>query len=282
MTLKDEKLASAAPLALAAPSPDQPPDSARGPAVAVAPKLRNIAIIGTAPLSRPFAPTYKQPDSNGNVWELWVLGNPIGEKPLYDRFYEIHHPSTLIHPQWADYYQKWLPTVECPVWAFHPLPGVKNVHLIPRAEIEEEFGPWFQTSSVTWAISHALLEHISDPDGSKGQKIGRLGFWGVEMATTSEYAEQKPGCLHWIWVAQRMLGIKISLPNVSELCITGLPYPFNVESPAYNRVAQRRDLLDLDLKKCRDAIENLARVLAKLEGAREELRAQERTLVTPV
>jgi hypothetical protein len=154
--------------------------------------------------------------------------------------------------------------------------------MIPRQEIEHEFGTWFMTSSVAWSIADALLEHISDPDGSKGTKIGRLGFWGVEMATDSEYAEQKPACLHWIWVAQRMLGIKITLPNVSELCITGLPYPFNVESPAYNRVKQRRDLLNGDLKKVADSLEAMRLVQAKLQGADAELKAQERTLVTPV
>lgn len=263
MALKDPKLPSAPALA-----PADPP---------VKPKLRNIAILGTAPLSRPFAPAF------GGEWEIWVLGNPVGEKPAYDRFYEIHNPNTFAGDEWKDY-RAWLKTVECPVWAFHPIPDVKPdlLRMIPRAEIEHEFGNWFLTSSVAWAVAHALLEHIGDPDGSKGQKIGRLGFWGVEMATNTEYAEQKPACMHWIWVAQRMLGIRITLPNVSELCLTGQPYPFNVESPAYNRVAQRRDLLERDLKNCRDQLENLGRILAKLEGAREELRAQERTLVTSV
>ena len=264
MTLKET--ASPAPPTLA-PAPSRVPASSL--------KLRNVAILGTAPLSRPFAPAF------GGDWEIWVLGNPVGEKPTYDRFYEIHNPNTFDGPEWKDY-RDWLVTVECPVWSFHPIPGVKNVKMIPREEIEHEFGSWFQTSSVTWAVTHALLEHIGDPDGSKGQKIGRLGFWGVEMATDTEYAEQKPACLHWIWFAQRFLGIKITLPNVSELCLTGLPYPFNVESPAFNRVKQRRDMLDRDIANCRASLENLGRVLSKLEGARTELRAQERTLVTPV
>jgi hypothetical protein len=47
-------------------------------------------------------------------------------------------------------------------------------------------------------------------------------------------------------------------------------------------MAQRRDLLDKDIKNCRASLENLSLVMSKLEGAREELRAQERTLVTPV
>lgn len=243
----------------------------------VKPKLRNIAILGTAPLSRPFAPAY------GGDWEIWSLGNPVGEKPTYDRFYEVHNPNTFAGDEWKDY-RAWLKTVECPVWAFHPIPDVRPdlLRMIPHEEITQEFGSWFQTSSVTWAMTHALLEHIGDPDGSKGQKIGRFGFWGVEMATATEYAEQKPACLHWIWFAQRYLGIKITLPNVSELCLVGLPYPFNVESPAYNRVKQRRDLLNRDLTNCRNALETMARTLAKLEGADAELRAQERTLVTPV
>ena len=268
-------LKDAEPLSDSPPPPATPTVPQKGPSVLSEQKLRNICILGTAPLSRPFAPAF------GGEWEIWALGNPVGEKPTYDRFYEIHNPNTFASAEWAEY-RKWLTTVECPVWSFHPIPGVKNIQTIPRAEIEHEFGSWFFTSSVAWSVAHALLEHISDPDGTKGLKIGRLGFWGVEMATQSEYAEQKPACLHWIWVAQRMLGIRITLPNVSELCITGLPYPFNVESPQFNRMAQRRDLLEKDLKNCRSSIENLSHVLAKLEGAREELRAQERTLVTPV
>lgn len=267
MTLKESKLASAAPVASESPAPLAAPKSAV--------KLRNIAILGTAPLSRPFAPAF------GDEWEIWALGNPVGEKPTYDRFYEIHNPNTFASPEWAEY-RKWLTTVECPVWAFHPIPGVKDVRMIPRQEIENEFGSWFQTSSVTWAVTHALLEHIGDPTGEKGQKIGRMGFWGVEMATNAEYAEQKPACMHWIWFAQRYLGIRITLPNVSELCLTGLPYPFNVESAAYNRVKQRWDLLERDIKNCENSLQSLREVLAKLTGAREEMRAQLRTLVTPV
>lgn len=219
-------------------------------------KLRKVAILGTAPSSLSAAPV------NDPSWEIWATGPAIfGKLPRVDRWFEIHTPGDEESKRYFDALNEY----DGEVWSFTDL-KLKNLIKYPRAEIIEAYGEWFLSSSIAWMEALAIKE-----------KVDVMGLFGVEMAEDTEYADQKPGCLHFIEKAIG-LGIQVVVPECSELLSVKPPYPAG-ESVAARKVAARIKLLEKGLAEAKAEIDKFRMMEANIMGALSEIRKLQRHIV---
>lgn len=156
----------------------------------------NVAIVGMADVGRDAAP-YDRPD-----WEIWGLA--WDHLPRLTRVFDPHprsrwgdelpHRLELYRSRALPLYMKEahadLPTsIEYPLEAYGDLVG-RNILGKPYVE-----------STVGYMMGLALLEGAE-----------RIGIYGVEMASTGEWAYQRPNMEYLIGFA-RARGVKIFLPR---------------------------------------------------------------------
>jgi hypothetical protein len=161
------------------------------------PAVRTVAICGTATSSRD--EILKQPD---NV-EIWSLNQGYKWQPRVDRLFDIHHHAAVRDEKHVE----WLKTnTTVPVYM---LDTYEHLPMSIRYPLEDvlEGGRYRKvfTSSISYMLALAIHERVSE-----------VRLLGVDMATDSEWAYQRDGCLYWIGVAEG-LGIKVYLPDISPL-----------------------------------------------------------------
>lgn len=219
-------------------------------------------IIGTAP-SRNMAP-YQDTD--------WLMSgqNLFYGIPRWDWWFEVHNVGFMsTNPDWQQLWQ-WLTgklvipegTVEKvlpfpdgtkKVWMREPHPDIPGSVAYPRAEIIEFLGElsgspeamremaWVLTSTVALEMALAMYEIVQARKDNLSQGGDKLGLWGVEMASETEYYLQKPGVRQLMQWA-RKLGIEVVTPMGCNLLsigpIYGLDDPPHIESLVTEEVAR--------------------------------------------
>jgi hypothetical protein len=184
--------------AVRAQSTQSPGAALGGEAQAIVPR-RKIAILGSSSDSLVCAPW------NDPSWSLWgCSGATHAQMKRHDSWFELHDYSSCM-PLWSPEYIQFLRTTDRPVFMHDVHPEIPASIAFPRDELINTFGRFFFTSSIAWMLAYALT---LDPD--------EIGLWGVDMAADGEYAEQRPGCHHFITAALHR-GIKIQLPLESSL-----------------------------------------------------------------
>jgi hypothetical protein len=158
--------------------------------------VKNIAILGSHSQTRLKAP-FKDKE-----WEIWAcspanMGNVL---PRVDAWFEMHIPAqSETRPDDYIAYLKTLPVVYVRDGvAAKDIPGSV---LYPDADMKARFGPFFFTSSIAYLFALAIDQ---GPD--------QIGLWGVHMASTEEYRDQKPGCQYFIQKA-RDARIEVVVPQ---------------------------------------------------------------------
>jgi hypothetical protein len=162
---------------------------------------RNIAIVGKAPSSRLLAP-YDDPE-----WEIWTLSDlvPQQQAKRWDRHFELH-PAHWIEQHNSPYWTWLKAQADKPVYTFHI-----GKDLIPAAvpfplqQVLDAFGFRYYTNTVSYMIALGILE-----------KPPKLGVWGVDMAQTAEYRNQRPSC-EWLLGLAQGAGIGVVLPDECDL-----------------------------------------------------------------
>jgi len=218
---------------------EKQPGPSNAPALKLGPQgYDKIAIIGSAPSSVRLAP-YGDP-----TWAIWVCSpGAYGEIPFgrTDVYFEIHRwePSTPGNPRdpankswFSPEYVRFLEQHLGPVYMAAQVPTVKNCVVLPFDELSAEFGPYFWTSSMAYMLALAIK-----------LKPRAIGLWGVDMASHSEYAFQRPGCQHFIGLAAS-LGIKIVVPPESDLLQPSTPYGVIEYHPRHVKLLRRREELN--------------------------------------
>lgn len=185
--------------------------------------MRQIALIGRCDNTRGKAPF------GDDEWEIWALGRDPLVKA--DRLYEIHEFWTEPdHARgWgfddADYLH-WLAANDVPVVLPKAHPKVPNAIVFPAQEIRELVGesnatdamrknprrsgqPYVE-SSLAAMVAHALYEH------TQGQTVAKIGLWGIDLDSASEYAYQRPNMEYLLGFARGM-GVKVYVPKESHL-----------------------------------------------------------------
>lgn len=192
---------------------------------------RKIAICGSAPSSIKLAPV-------GNPeWDIWGCSPGCAQHwgydaPKFAAWFEIHYWDTARPDLDADYI-KFLKEIPGPVYMTRPIPELPNSVAYPLKEMIGHFCKTrvslsFLASTVSYMIARAIVEVPAE-----------ISFFGIDMAASSEYATQKPGCHYFIDKAEQ-LGIKVTAPPESDLLVPLPPYGFCEEWPMYRKLEARR------------------------------------------
>lgn len=219
-----------------------------------APQPLKIAIIGTAPSSRGLAP-FGDP-----TWKIWACsaGN-MNVIPRVDAWFEIH--SNLLWPEHESFgrpYVKWLNEQNFPVF-MQDNSLVSRAQPLPKEELVAEFGRYFFTSSFAWMMAFAIKSGATE-----------IGLWGVDMASKDEYILQRSGG-HFFLQEAKKRGIKVTLPNESDLLQPPPLYGFDDSTPFLRKIMVRKKELTDRLGGMRQQRDQLASSIVYLEGALEDI-----------
>lgn len=123
---------------------------------------------------------------------------------------------------------------------------------LPRQEIQETF-PFgdYVTNTISWMIAHALYE--GPPK--------ELWVVGVDLATGTEYASQRPSAEMWLGIASQLCE-KVYIPQTSDLLKSAVQYGFEDDSAMQ--------------AKMRALIEERKKQLAEMQGQLSQLDEQYR------
>lgn len=179
-----------------------------------------IALIGSAPSSVQLAP-YSDPS-----WTIWACSP--GAAPhvkRVDAWFEMH---PIDQPDITPDYVQYMISIDKPVYMIEPVPQIPKSVRYPKEDMLNEFGPYFFTSSLSWMLALAIA-----------QKPDEIGLWGVDMAASEEYGHQRPGCHFFIREALKA-GIKVFVPDQSDLARPPAPYGYIMGSPMYRKLTARR------------------------------------------
>lgn len=185
---------------------------------------RKIALLGSAPSSVHLAP-FADP-----TWEIWGC-SPAGieHSKRVDRWFELHPMSD---PTMTPDYIAWMAAQACPVYLIHPTSAIPNGVAYPKDAMLAKYGQYFFTSSLSWMFALALEQNPAE-----------IGLWGVDMAATSEYGQQRPGCHHFMTLAIQR-GVKVYVPDESDLHRAPALYGFTSMNPMRKKLEARRAELD--------------------------------------
>jgi hypothetical protein len=154
-----------------------------------------VAIIGTAQ-------TMKDAPFHDDSFDIWAVGTAMthGKQlvPKVDLIFELHTKD-----RWemrTRFYNERGVTV---MMQQHD-PDVPLSVAFPKDEILKKYRPYF-TNSISWMTAYAIEQGYKE-----------IHFYGVHMATVSEYAYEMPSCEYFIGVAEGK-GVKCYVPPGADM-----------------------------------------------------------------
>lgn len=158
-----------------------------------------VAILGTAPSTKTLAPF--QDDS----WQIWACSPGNDDLPNIHLFFQLHALDLILADQRGRDHLEWINKNTWPVFLQVETSHCPRAQAFPQDELLAEFGPYWFTSSIAWMMGYAILRGAEE-----------IALYGIDMAHSTEYALQKPGCI-WFVEEARSRGIKVSIPPGSDL-----------------------------------------------------------------
>lgn len=157
---------------------------------------KKIAIVGFAQTNRDQAPF------NDPSWEIWTMNDAWSWIPRATRWFELH----------SDYIYEWelrrparhlefLKEFQGPVYLLEARADMPNSVRFPIEQAIQTIGYPYLTSSVAYMLALAIMERPAE-----------IGIWGIELATRSEYEEQRP-CVEYLMGLAAGRGIPVYLPD---------------------------------------------------------------------
>lgn len=166
-------------------------------------KPLKVAMVGTTPSSRMLAPYMDE------AWEIWACSpDNAGMLPRVNRWFEIHGDIGFPGAEpWEKPYIDWLnDNVFDRLYVHEARVGMFRIsEAIPMDELVKMFGPYFFTSTAAWMAAMAIKEGAEE-----------IALYGFDMSAKSEYAAQRPGLHHFLYLAEQR-GIGISCPLESDV-----------------------------------------------------------------
>ncbi len=157
----------------------------------------NVVLLGTAPDSFGLAPF-------GGDWEIWSCSPGTMNAPRVDKFFELHRWEPG-QPWFQESYVNYLKEFKGQVIMSKEVPDVPNCEILPYQDLVAKYGPYFFTSSLAWMMAMAI---------EAGAK--KIALYGVDMAATTEYHDQRMGCQYFAMLAKAK-GIEVGVPPESDL-----------------------------------------------------------------
>lgn len=184
-------------------------------------KKDKVAIVGFAP-TWPMAP-FKDPD-----FEIWACNEFHMIAPRIDVLFQLHGEGRLqdTKKEMDGKHLEWLRNAKIPILMQKHYDDIPNSIPFPKDYLQDKFGNRFVdpgtketyfTNTISWQIALAI---------DMGYK--EIDLYGVNMANDEEYASQRPSVEYFIGIA-RGLGIRVYIPDQSDLCKSWVLYGFDDE-----------------------------------------------------
>lgn len=236
-----------------------------------------IGILGSAPSSLALAP-FGDPS-----WRFFGCSPGVYYQcPRVDAWFELHRwePPIIGNPHkqqmwFSPEYVAWMGSLKCPVWMYDRVPEIPNSRPLPVEELTAKYGTYFFTSSIAFMIACAI-EDILEAREAGEHGPHEIGLFGVDMAATEEWAEQRPGCQHFLLLAAD-LGITVTVPPESDLLRPMPLYGVCESSHWMIKNTARRKELEGRLAHATQAQRNAELECAFLKGALDDLTYQMKT-----
>ena len=156
---------------------------------------------------------------------------------------------------------------------------IPNAFPFPHHEIVATFrgqlaGARYFTNSVSWMIAFAICRILES-----GVDDGEIALYGIDMATGSEYASQRPSCEYWLGVAEGA-GIKVTIAPKADLLKAAFLYGIDEGGTEFgikmrSRIAElEQKLVDANAQweSLRSQMEQTRYVQYQISGALEDCR----------
>ena len=262
-----------------------------------------IALIGSAPSSVNLAPVKdakynawlggkpapQSPPSEfiDDDWQIWGCSpGAWAQLPRSDRWFEVHRfePGQLwFSPEYVQFLQNY----RGPVYTGGPIPEIPNHVVYPIERVEEEFSAYFLHSSLSLMLAVAILEIMDaraarqqSDEGAAPPEDDTIGMWGVDMAATEEYGDQKDGCHFFILEALRR-GIKFYVPPESCLLRPKPIYGLSEWSHDYIKCTARTRELNGRRQAIQQQLAELTKQDAHIAGALDDMTYFINTWISP-
>lgn len=213
-----------------------------------------VALVGSAPSSNRLAP-FHDPS-----WQIWACSpDNMNVLPRVDLWCELH--GDLGWPEyqsWSVPYVEWLNAQTFDVLAIDNT-FVRRAKPFPKAEMLAKYGPFFFTSSFAWMIALAIERGATD-----------IACFGIDMATDEEYAKQRPGFQHFLWLAMQR-GIKIMAPDESDILQPPPLYGYDRSTAFVRKLYVRKNEISGRIDAMRRQREEITGHITHLSGALDDL-----------
>ena len=221
-----------------------------------------IAVVGFARPHRDEAP-FNDPE-----WEIWTCNDAWTWAPRITRHFEIHSPEIFSWPmRRAPGHLDWLAQTDATVYMLEHYEDFPSSVAFPLQECIKELSsgrlPYF-TSTIAYMLALAIMERPQT-----------IGIWGVDMASQSEYANQRP-CCEWLIGIAEGRGIEMVIPDNCQI-MKGPMYGRGWMNPGGERITQNQ--LANRLKEAAEReqwyerqCDEWSRKLAHIEGQYQECR----------
>jgi len=211
---------------------------------------KKICLLGTAPSSMMLAP-FGNPE-----WEIWSCSPGTYGAPRIDRFFELHRWEKA---EWfSDGYIAFLQAFEGPIYMGQIVDEVPNSVPLPWEMLVQKYGPYFFTSSLAWMLAMAIEEGAT-----------KIALYGVDMAATTEYENQRLGCQFFAALATAM-GIEVGVPPESDLFRPAPLYGICEWSHVWAKQRIRAMELNRRREEAQENINTKTKELAFIQGAMDD------------
>lgn len=224
------------------------------------------ALLGSAPTSCQLAP-FKDAD-----WEIWACSPQNYTAPRVDAWFELHSLDRKDVPG-NEVYMATLRN-HPRVYLSRPDHRLPNGIIYPKDEVYDYYGhegkplPFMDTymqSSVSFMLAMAIM---NQPE--------TIGMWGIDMAASDEYGQQRPGCHHFVNEAVKR-GIEVVAPPQSDI-LEPLPlYGYKEFLPKYWRTKARILELRHDVAQKQQQIQHLQQEVDVRTGALQDIEYHKNT-----
>lgn len=163
-----------------------------------------VAIVGAAPSTRHLVNDLPEHVERWGMNQIYAAGFLT----VADRWFEMHVPAvydTTLEARRPAGHLEWLADFQGPVYQPRIDTRIPNSTRYPIELVECAIGLYL-TSTVAYALALAITEQVE-----------HIYLYGVDMASRTDYADQRPCCEYLIGLA-RGYGIKVTIPEQSPLC----------------------------------------------------------------
>ncbi|MFW6078997.1 MAG: hypothetical protein ACODAE_05210, partial [Gemmatimonadota bacterium] len=212
-------------------------------------KARGVAIVGftDSRLKAPFG------DADVECWGLNALHRMDGiDVGAFTRWFELH-PRAVLEERHEGHLE-WLKTCPLPVYMQRAWDDIPTSVAYPKAEVEARLGG-YMTSSIAWMLALAILEGFQE-----------IGVWGVDMASETEYAQQRPAVEYLLGIAQG-LGRTVHVPESADLLKAVGQYGWQDSGPLRAKIRERRQWANKRQQQLRQKLAAHKRKIAEIEAS---------------